>query len=77
MALNTDRSGEELQVFTYDEVIVVNAGDIDVTKFSTVMFDMPVTLDGYSLPANLPIGIKRGRESINIDTNCNMLVMWR
>jgi len=78
MALNTDRSGEELQVMTYDAIIAAVAGDIDVTTYSTVMFDAPVLIDGgYSLAANIPLGIKRGRESINIDTNCGMMVMWR
>ena len=78
MALNTDRSGEELQVMTYDDLPKgVAAGDINVTKFSTIMFDTDLLLDGYALPANTPIGMVKGRTTVNIDTACTMMYMRR
>jgi hypothetical protein len=78
MALNTDRSGEELQVMTYDDLpLGVAAGSVNVAKFSTIMFDADIVLDGYTLPANTPIGMTKGRTTVNIDVACNMMYMRR
>ena len=78
MALNTDRSGEELQVMTYDDLpLGVAVGDVDVTTYSTIMFDADLIIDGYALPANTPIGINKSRTTINIDTACKMMYMRR
>lgn len=78
MAFNTDRSGEEIQVMTYDDAPKgVAAGDVDVAKYSTIMFDADVVLDGYNLPANTPIGLVKERTTVNIDVACNMMYMRR
>jgi hypothetical protein len=78
MAFNTDRKGEEIQVFTPDIITTVAAGDLDVSNYTTVMFDADQTIDGaYYLPANTPLGLVPGRDSINIDAGSGMMAMVR
>jgi hypothetical protein len=78
MALNTDRSGEELQVMTYDAIIAAVAGDIDVTTYSTVMFDADQIINSaYGLPANTPLGLVFGTAILNISADSGMMAMVR
>ena len=78
MAFNTDRSGEEIQVMTPDVITGVVAGDIDVSTYSTVMFDTDQILDSaYMLPANTPFGIVKGKDLLNISADSGVMAMRR
>jgi hypothetical protein len=78
MAFNTDRSGEEIQVMTPDVITGAVAGDIDVSTYSTVMFDTDQILDSsYMLPANTPFGIVKGKDLLNISANSGVMAMLR
>jgi len=78
MAFNKDRMGEEIQVMTPDDIIAVGAGNVDVANYTTVMFDVPVIIDGaYSLAANTPFGLIPTRTTISIDVGAGMMAMRR
>jgi hypothetical protein len=78
MAFNKDRRGEEIQVMTPEVIMGVVAGDIDVSVYSTVMFDADQVINSaYGLPANTPLGLVSGTTTLSISADSGMMAMLR
>ena len=81
MSMPNDNSGSEVPVFAPDDIIAISIGDLNVTKISTILFDVDQTIKigsgslTFAWDAGKPFGISPSVSSINLSATGNALVM--